>query len=146
MTSNLPMESYRIISELTEEQIAELTDLYRNEFWSQNRTRQDVAKMVAASDIVIGLVDDCDRLIGFIRVLTDFVYRAFIFDVIVKPTHRNHGLSKKLLDSLIDHPQLQSVEYLGLYCLPEMVPFYERWGFTTEIGGLQLMVRPHNHQ
>lgn len=146
MTSNLPMESYRIISELTEEQIAELTDLYTNEFWSQNRTRQDVAKMLAASDIVIGLVDDCDRLIGFLRVLTDFVYRAFIFDVIVKATHRNQGLSKKLLDSVIHHPQLQLVEYFGLYCLPEMVPFYERWGFTTEIGGLQLMVRPNNHQ
>jgi GNAT superfamily N-acetyltransferase len=140
------MESYRIVSELTEQQISELTDLYRNEFWSQNRTEQDVAKMLAGSNIVIGLVDECDRLIGFIRVLTDFVYRAFIFDVIVKPTHRNQGLSKKLLDSVIYHPQLQSVESFGLYCLPEMVPFYERWGFTAELGGLQLMMRlnkPH---
>jgi hypothetical protein len=76
------------------EQISELTDLYTNQFWSQNRTRQDVAKMLAASDVVIGLVDECDRLIGFIRVLKDFVYRAFIFDVIVKPTHRNQGLGK----------------------------------------------------
>ncbi len=144
--TRLIMESYRIVSELTEQQISELTDLYRNEFWSQNRTQQDVAKMLAASDIVIGLVDKCDRLIGFIRVLTDFVYRAFIFDVIVKPTHRNQGLGQKLLDSVVHHPQLQSVEYLGLYCLPEMVPFYERWGFTTEIGGLQVMIRPNNHQ
>ena len=140
------MESYRIVSQLSEQQISELTDLYTNESWSQNRTQQDIAKMLAASDIVIGLVDECDRLIGFIRVLTDFVYRAFIFDVMVKSTHRNQGLSKKLLESVIDHPQLQSVEYLGLYCLPEMVPFYERWGFTTEIGGLQLMVRPNKYQ
>ena len=140
------MESYRIVSELTEQQISELTELYKNEFWSQNRTQPDVAKMLAASDIVIGLVDECDRLIGFIRVLTDFVYRAFIFDVIVKPTHRNQGLGQKLLDSVVHHPQLRSVEYFGLYCLPEMVPFYERWGFTTEIGGLQVMIRPNNHQ
>jgi ribosomal protein S18 acetylase RimI-like enzyme len=139
------MESYRLVSELTEQQISELTDLYKNEFWSQNRTRQDVTKMLAASDITIGLLDECDRLIGFIRVLTDFVYRAFIFDVIIKPTHRNQGLGKKLLDSVVHHPQLRSVEYLGLYCLPEMVPFYERWGFTTEIGGLQLMVCPNAH-
>jgi GNAT superfamily N-acetyltransferase len=140
------MESYRIVSELTEEQIFELTNLYKNEFWSQNRTQEDVTKMLAASDIVIGLVDECDRLIGFIRVLTDFVYRAFIFDVIIKPTHRNQGLAKKLLDSIVYHPQLQSVEYLALYCLPEMVPFYERWGFTTEVGGLQIMLRPNNYQ
>ncbi len=139
------MESYRIISELSDQQISELTDLYRNEFWSQHRTRQDVAKMLAASDIVIGLVDECDRLIGFTRVLTDFVYRAFIFDVIIKPTHRNQGLGKTLLHTVVNHPQLRSVEYLGLYCLPEMVPFYERWGFTTEHGGLQLMLCPNRH-
>src|SRR4028119_1436711 len=139
------MERYRTASELTEQQISELTDLYINEFWSQNRTRQDVTKMLVASDIIIGLVDECDRLIGFIRVLTDFVYRAFIFDVIVKSTHRNQGLGKKLLDSVVHHPQLQSVKYLALYCLPEMVPFYEQWGFTAEVGGLQLMLRPNRH-
>jgi GNAT superfamily N-acetyltransferase len=139
------MESYRIVSELTEQQISELTDLYRNEFWSQNRTRQEVAKMLAASDIVIGLIDESDRLIGFTRVLTDFVYRAVIFDVIVKPTHRSQGVGKQLLDIVIHHPQLQSVEYLGLFCLPDMVPFYERWGFTTEHGGLQVMLRPNKH-
>lgn len=140
------MERYRIISELNEQQISELTELYRKEFWSQNRIQQDVAKMLVASDIVIGLVDECDRLVGFTRVLTDFVYRAFIFDVIVNPTHRNQGLGKKLLDSVIHHPRLQAVECFGLYCLPEMVPFYERWGFTTELGGIQMMLYHKGHQ
>jgi ribosomal protein S18 acetylase RimI-like enzyme len=137
------MERYRTASELTEQQISELTDLYINEFWSQNRIRQDVRKMLVASDIIIGLVDECDRLICFLRVLTDFVYRAFIFDVIVKPIHRNQSLGKKFFDSVVHHPQLQLVEYLGLYCLPEMIPFYERSGFTSESGGLQLMIRPN---
>lgn len=140
------MSNYRIVSKLTEQQISELTELYKNEFWSQNRTQEDVTKMLTASDIIIGLIDECDRLIAFVRILTDFVYRAFIFDVIVKPSHRNQDLGKKLLDLIVEHPQLQSVEYLGLYCLPEMVPFYERWGFTTELGGLRLMARPNRHQ
>ncbi|MFB8791341.1 MAG: GNAT family N-acetyltransferase [Potamolinea sp.] len=91
----------------------------------------------------MGFVDDNEHLIGFVRIFTDFVYRAVIFDVIIKQTHRNQGLGKLLLDSVINHPQLQSVEYLGLFCLPEMVPFYQRWGFTTGIAGLQLMLRPH---
>jgi predicted GNAT family N-acyltransferase len=130
-----------MISELNKQQISELTELYKNEFWSQNRSQEDVEKMLAASDIVIGFVDKNEHLIAFIRVLTDFVYRAFIFDVIVKSTHRNQGLGKKLIDSLVNHPQLQSVEYLGLYCLPEMMPFYEQWGFTSEVGGIQLMAR-----
>lgn len=142
--SKLTVGNYRIISELNEPQVSELSDLYKNEFWSQDRTRQDIAKMLAASDIIIGLVDESDHLIGFTRVLTDFVYRALIFDVMIKPTHRNQGLGKKLLDLVVNHPQLRSVEYLGLYCLPAMVPFYEQWGFTNEHGGLQLMIRPND--
>src|SRR3712207_7208885 len=113
------MESYRIVSELNEQQISELTELYKHEFWSKNRTQQDVAKMLTTSDIVIGLVDECDRLIGFTRVLTDFVYRAVIFDVIIKSTHRDRGLGKKLLDLVVHHPrseehtsELQSRQYL----------------------------------
>lgn len=42
------MENYRVISELNEQQISELTDLYKNEFWSHNRTQHEVAKMLAA--------------------------------------------------------------------------------------------------
>ena len=135
------MNSYRIISELNEQQISELIELYTHEVWSQNRSREDVTKMLAASNVVIGLVDDYDHLIAFIRVLTDFVYRAFIYDVIVKASHRNQGVGKKLMDSVVDHPRLQTVERLGLSCLPEMIPFYERWGFTSEVGGVQLMAR-----
>jgi hypothetical protein len=82
------MDKYRIVEILTESQVSDLMDLYKNEFWSDKRTRDDVVKMLASTDVIIGLVDECDRLIGITRVLTDFVYRAMIFDVIIKPTHR----------------------------------------------------------
>jgi predicted N-acetyltransferase YhbS len=97
--------------------------------------------MLAASDIIIGLVDECDRLIAFTRVLTDFIYRATVYDVIVKPSHRNMGLGSKLIELVINHPKLSSVEVLAIYCLPEMMSFYERWGFTADVGELQLMFR-----
>ena len=79
-------------------------------------------------------------MIGFTRVLTDFVYRATIYDVIVKPTHRKIGLGTRLIDAVVNHPKLASVEQIALYCLPEMIPFYERWDFTANIG-VQLMFR-----
>jgi len=76
---------YQIVAQLNENQISELVELYKNEFWSQKRTYQQVVNMLNASDIIIGLVDDTEQLIGFTRVLTDFVYRATIYDVIIKP-------------------------------------------------------------
>ena len=133
--------AYRIVSQLTENQISELLDLYKNEFWSNKRTHQDVVQMLAASDIIIGLVDDNEKLIGFTRLLTDFVYRAIIFDVIIKPTHRNMKLSSKLMDAVVNHPQLKSIDWIALCCLPEMIPYYERWGFTSKFSKIQLMFR-----
>lgn len=133
--------TYKFVDNLTDKQISELVDLYKNEFWSHQRTHQDVVKMLKASDIIVGLVDSNTQLIGFTRVLTDFIYRATIYDVIIKPTHRDQGLGVKLMDATVNHPQLNQVEYIALYCLPEMMPFYERWGFTSEVGNLKLMFR-----
>ena len=135
------MDKYRIVEILTESQVSDLMDLYKNEFWSDKRTRQDVVKMLASTDVIIGLVDECDRLIGITRVLTDFVYRAMIFDVIIKPTHRKMGLGAKLMDAVLNHPKLQTVEHFYLNCLPNMMPFYERWGFSDDVGGLKFLRR-----
>lgn len=135
------MDKYRIVETLTESQVSDLMDLYKNEFWSDKRTRQDVEKMLASTDVIIGLVDECDRLIAFTRVLTDFVYRAMIFDVIIKPTHRKMGLSAKLMDAVLNHPKLQTVENFALNCLPNMMPFYERWGFSDDVGEIKFLRR-----
>lgn len=139
MTDN--MDKYRIVATLTENQVSDLMDLYKNEFWCDKRRREDVVKMLAATDVIIGLVDEGDRLIGFTRVITDFVYRAMIVDVIVNPTHRKTGLGKMLMDAVANHPKLQSVENISLNCLPKMIPFYERWGFTSNVGEMKFMRR-----
>ena len=135
------MDNYRIVETLTESQVSDLMDLYKNEFWSDKRTREGVVKMLAATDVIIGLVDESDRLIAFTRVITDFVYRAMIFDVIVKPTHRKTGLGAKLMDAVLNHPKLQTVESFALNCLPNMMPFYERWGFTDDVGEIKFLRR-----
>jgi predicted GNAT family N-acyltransferase len=139
--------TYKIIEQINEHHISQLLELYKNEFWSKERTSEDIIKMLAASDIVVGLVDETEALIGFTRILTDFVYRAIIFDVIIKPSHRNMGFSNLIMNAVINHPQLTSIEHFALWCLPEMTSFYEKWGFTTKNGTMQLMFRKNqsNH-
>ncbi|MEI6443542.1 MAG: GNAT family N-acetyltransferase [Nostocales cyanobacterium ELA583] len=133
--------NYQVINQLNETQISELVNLYKNEFWSQNRTYQGVVKMLTSSDIIIALVNEQKGLIGFCRILTDFVYRGVIYDVIVKPSYRKMGFGAKLLDEVVNHPQLKEVENIALFCLPEMMPFYQRWGFTNDVVKLELMYR-----
>jgi GNAT superfamily N-acetyltransferase len=98
--------------------------------------------MLAASDVVVALVDrSSDRLVGFARALTDDVYRAVVFDVVVEPGHRERGLGRMLLDAVVSHPRLADVESLDLVCQPDLVPFYRRWGFTDAVGESRLMRR-----
>jgi GNAT superfamily N-acetyltransferase len=104
----------------------------------------NVSTYLAATDVIIGLVDEREQLIGFTRVLTDFIYRATIYDVIIKPTHRNMGLGSQSINAVINHPKLASLEQFALFCLPEMIPFYERSGFIN-IEKLRLMFRNNSH-
>ncbi len=78
---------------------------------------------------------------GFARVLTDRVFKAFIFDLIVVPEHRGRGLGEALMRRILDRPDLAAVRHFELYCLPEMAPLYERLGFSAEVGGILLMRR-----
>ncbi|WP_071191184.1 GNAT family N-acetyltransferase [Trichormus sp. NMC-1] len=133
--------NYKVVNQLTETQVYELVELYKNEFWSKGRTYERVVKMLKGSDIIIALVGDNEELIGFCRVLTDFVYRGTLYDVIIKSNYREMGFGAKLLDEVINHPQLQEVENIALYCLSEMIPFYEKWGFQYDVDGLKLMRR-----
>lgn len=132
---------FNVIFQLNEAQKDDLMQLYKNEFWSHQRRRADVEKMLANTTIVVGIENGDRKLIGFCRVLTDFVYRAILFDVIIHPDYRGQGLGKLLIDTVVEHPDLQQVEHIDLCCLPEMIEFYKQWNFTTELGEFRLMRR-----
>ncbi len=130
---------YTIVDQLNENQIIQLVELYKLEFWSKERTYQGVVKMLNTTDIIIAMIDEDEQLIGFARILTDFVYRAIIYDVIIKSSHRKLGLGAKLLDAIINHHQVKKIESIALFCLPAMIPFYEKWGFKHDLDGLRFM-------
>lgn len=124
--------SILVVQDLTPSQIQDLEQLYQLGWWSHQRTLKDIQKMLTHSDIIIGLVDDqTQKLIGFTRILTDYVYRATIWDVLVESSYQNQGLGKQLIHEILTHPDLQEVELFLLICLPEMVDFYNKLGFNV---------------
>ena len=89
--------------------------------------------------MTIGLVDENDDLAAYARVLTDTVFKAFIFDVIVAPEHRGKRLGERMVNLIKEHPKLKNVKHFELYCKPDMVEFYERFGFDRDVGDIYLM-------
>ena len=134
--------SFEAINRLTDQQIEDLYALYQSEWWTKGRQPPDIRRMLQHSDVIVGYCDiETKRLIAFARVLTDYVYKALIFDVIVDMTYRSAGLGRALMDAIIEHPDLRSIQHFELYCLPEMVPFYQKWDFMAELGDLRFMRR-----
>jgi ribosomal protein S18 acetylase RimI-like enzyme len=119
------------IAQLTPAQIEDLHLLYQSTWWGKNRTIPGIRKMLQNTDLIIGFCEvETKKLIGFTRVITDYVYRAVLWDVMVEESYRGQGLGKALVEAVINHPSLQEVEAISLVCLPEMVPFYENLGFN----------------
>ena len=126
---------------LDETRIAQLHALFAREWWTAGRSLEETRRCVEGSQIRIGLIDDAGDLIGFARVITDYTFKALIFDVVVAGGHRGKGLGDRLIELVLEHPELARVRHFELYCRPEIEPFYERHGFSAEAGGVRLMRR-----
>lgn len=129
----------KYVNQLTDKQVNQLHALYQNEWWSKGRTLKDTKKCVENSQFIFGLLDENENLIGFSRILTDQVYKALIFDVIVSDSYRGKGLGQSLIAEIKNHKILRDVQHFELYCLPEMIPFYEKHGFNSDLGEVKLM-------
>jgi GNAT superfamily N-acetyltransferase len=135
------MQMIRVLSELSEHHIAQLHGLYQREWWSRGRTLEATRRGVSGSQVVIGLVDESDNLVGFTRVITDYTFKALVFDVIVAAGARGRGLGTRLLDLVVAHEALRDVRHIELYCLPELADFYVPLGFSADVGNIRLMRR-----
>jgi GNAT superfamily N-acetyltransferase len=125
---------------LNDYQVNQLVALFQEEWWTKGRTRADVIQALASGGPVFAFIDlDGDELVAFARVITDGVYKAMIFDIIVKDTWRNTGLGGLLMEKVMNDPALINIKHRELYCLAEMVPFYQKWGFTDHLPGLHFM-------
>ena len=128
-----------IIHSLSTEQIDTLHALYRREWWTSDRSRDEIEIMLQHSSIIIGVENDAKQLVGFARILTDHVFKAEVYDVIVDQAYRDKGIGTLLMASILDHHDLLHVKQFNLQCKAEMIPYYEKWGFTDRLGDLCYM-------
>ena len=73
-------------------------------YWGQGRKMETVQR--ALNNSLNFCLYKHDEQIGFARVVTDYCTFAWLADVFVVESHRGAGLSKWLLEVIINHPQL----------------------------------------
>lgn len=129
----------QIINRLEPKHIEQLHALYQKESWAKGRTLEETRRGVSGSSICVAMVENEGDLVAFTRVLTDYIFKALIFDVIVHEKYRGAGLGNALINTIKNHPELSRVKHFELYCLEELNSFYERHGFSTEVSNMHLM-------
>jgi predicted GNAT family N-acyltransferase len=113
-----------------------LHDLYGEYEWWDDRSRADVARAVGNS-VGVGLRDD--GLVAAARLVTDWVYYARLYDVVIATDRRGEGLGRRLVWAAVQHPAVADLN-VSLTCREGLVEFYERCGFeqydlTTDVAG-----------
>jgi len=99
--------------------------------WAQDRSVEQIKAMLEGSDFILLLLLQ-DRPVGFARVITDYVFRAFIEDVVVHPDYRRAGMGRILVEALECHVEARGVERIELSTgKPE---FWKHMGFTAKAG------------
>lgn|SRR3990167_833434 len=114
--------------------IDQLLRLYEQAPWARGRTKDGVATMLAHTDYFFTAWDG-PRLVAFARVLTDRVYRATLWDVVVDAEYQGRGVGEALMGIILSHPVLSTVEKFWLNTRDKQ-KFYERFGFVPSSQGM----------
>ncbi len=96
--------------------------------WSDNIPLDNVKTSIENS-LNFGLFHN-NTQIGFARVISDFSTIAYLGDIYVLEKYRGKGLSKKLMESVMTHPNLQGLRrWILLTSTAEWL--YSKYGFTN---------------
>ncbi len=136
-----------------------------NCYWAKGIPRETVARSIEHS-LCFGIYDESPRLakdarpfdgaqgkhgaptqVGFARVVTDFATVAYLGDVFVLESHRGRGLSKWLMECLIQHPALQNLRR-WILLTRDAHGLYSQFGFAPLIAPQRYMElhRPNVYQ
>ena len=109
-------------------------------YWAKHIPRDVVARSVANS--LPFLFDDVETgtLAAFARVVTDRATFAYLGDVFVLPVYRGSGLGKRIMESVLAHPDLQNLRRFLLFTL-DAHGLYARYGFGPPLHPDRLMTR-----
>lgn len=101
--------------------------LSQDSYWAQNIPLAVVQRSLQHS-LCFG-VYDVNGQVGFARVITDRATFAYLADVFILPGHRGRGLSKQLMQTIHEHPDLQQLRRWVLFTR-DAHGLYAQFGWT----------------
>jgi len=100
--------------------------LSEESYWAQTRTKEQTERAIKNS-LPFGVYKG-ENQIGFARVVTDYATFAYLGDVYILNEFRGKGLSKWLMETISNHPELQGFRR-WILATKDAHTLYEKFGF-----------------
>lgn len=132
---SIPMDTFLVSTDPGLLDIDVIHGFLSNCYWSPGIHRARVERAIANSlnfavyDTSSPRPDGPPAQVGFARVVTDKASFAYLADVFILEAYRGRGLSKRLMDAIVAHPDLQG---LRRFCLltRDAHALYAKYGFA----------------
>ncbi|MCC6241682.1 MAG: GNAT family N-acetyltransferase [Gemmatimonadaceae bacterium] len=122
------MPSYDVSTDASRLDVSAIHAFLTGTYWSPGIPLATVSRAIENSVCVGAYVDG--QQIGFARMVTDRATFAYLADVYVLEEHRGNGLSKRMLESLLQRQELQGLRRMML-ATRDAHALYEKFGFTA---------------
>lgn len=121
--------------------IKAIVDMLSRAYWAAGRPRERTERALHNS-LVFGLYDGAKQ-IGLARVVSDYSIFAYLCDVFILEEYRAHGLGRWLVQTILDHPELQGLRRWTL-ATRDAHGLYRQFGFDSMANpaGWMEMFRP----
>lgn len=133
------LSGYSIDTDLSRIDLDKVHDwLSTDAFWAIGRSRDTVQRAARAS-LNFGAFDNDNELVGYARVITDYVTFAWVSDVYVARSSRGKGIGRLLTQTVVDTLRPFALNRILLSTLDGHA-LYEKAGFTELPDPDRLMV------
>ncbi len=112
--------------------------LHHESYWAKGIPLHLVQTSIEHS-VCFGVYDECDKQVGFGRIISDFATFAYLADVFILPHARGNGLGKALVQEMIRYQPIQDVRKI-LLATKDAHGLYSQYGFK-EVKNKQLFMQ-----
>jgi predicted GNAT family N-acyltransferase len=127
-----PRGAVRFAEETTTISPEELGQLFEREqiYWAVDRTAAEWRRLLESSRLFVARLEAGGELVGTLRLWSDGVYEAKIYDVLVAEPCRAYGIASALVAWALRDPWVTAVKAVVLETR-DAEAFYRRFGFVT---------------
>lgn len=109
--------------------VDEVLAVFAHGAWTRGRTREQVTRMLAATDTLV-LARQDGRPVGFARVVSDNVFRGFVEDVIVEPALQGEGVGRQMMELL--EARIAALGISRLELTTQRTEFWHKLGYVEK--------------